>query len=245
MCGIFGFVSKAGARPSMETLARIATVTEQRGPHAFGFSWIDAEGRLRAFKQAGPISDSLDLLTMVRNARLLIGHTRYATQGAPEANVNNHPHPVDGGWLVHNGMIRQYAELVEQYDFHPVSECDSEVLALLIEELPGNLVQRCKDAVRRAGDGPLAMAALWKSPQRLVAIRDGNPLALGEDAAGWYFGSLERGIPSARSLPDGCVLSWSRQGKIATLTRSTLGAEVERKQTHQPARVTRPRYQLW
>jgi glucosamine--fructose-6-phosphate aminotransferase (isomerizing) len=221
MCGIFGFVSKSGERPSLKQLQKIATITEERGPHAFGFAWIDGSGRLRSFKQQGRISRSLDLLAMAVDARMLIGHTRYATHGDPENNSNNHPHPVDGGWLVHNGVIRNYRQLLTQWSMHPVSDCDSESLALLIEQLPGTLVERCQDAVNLT-EGVLAMAAIWRSPQRLVAIRRGNPLALGQDDGGWYFGSFARGLPGGQPLRDQRVLSFSRKGNIAKLTMGDL-----------------------
>lgn len=60
MCGVFGFVSNGG-KINMERLQTIARATERRGPHSFGFAWIDARGRLRCFKQTGRISDHLGL----------------------------------------------------------------------------------------------------------------------------------------------------------------------------------------
>jgi len=239
MCGLFGFVSKSGQRPSLKTLQNIARITEARGPHAFGFAWIDGSGRLRSFKQSGRITHSLELLAMAADARFLIGHTRFATQGSPENNTNNHPHPVDGGWLVHNGMIRTYHQLVEQWGLHPVSECDSEVLGLLIEQLPGTLLERTRDAAVLAGDSNLALATLWRSPDRLIALRAGNPLALGEDRVGWYFASSIDGLPNGKHVPDWTALSWSRRAGKTTLSRSTLPHRAERVQVSPPT-VTRP-----
>lgn len=254
MCGIFGFVSKEGERPNLKLLAKIATVTEERGPHAFGFSWIDGSGRLRSFKQAGRITRSLELLAMATDARMLIGHTRYATQGDPAHNVNNHPHPCDGGWLVHNGMVRNYAELVDSWSMHPTSSCDSEALAQLVEQLPGTLVERCRHAAQLC-EGPLALAAIWRGPQRLIALRNGNPLALGENDSAWYFASSERALPGGKRLADGRILSWSRRGRVATLTKSMLEPEQQlplltpqpaaQPETKRPAvRETRPRYEV-
>ena len=79
--------------PDLKLLRRLATVTEQRGPHAFGFAWVDGRGRLRSYRQTGRITDHLGLLAAARDARLLIGHTRWATQGDPADNLNNHPTP--------------------------------------------------------------------------------------------------------------------------------------------------------
>ena len=215
MCGIFGFVSHNGHGPDLRRLEQIARATQRRGPHAFGFAWIDERGRLRMFKQTGRISDHLGLLAMAVDAKMLIGHCRYATHGSPDNNLNNHPHPVDGGWLVHNGVIHDVDRVIEENALHPVSECDSEVLGLLIEELDGSLVERCIDAVHLAGDAPLAMAAVWRNPQRLVVVRSGNPLHFGETPGGHYFGSLIGGLPRGSTmLRDNAALSFSiRKGQ--------------------------------
>jgi glucosamine 6-phosphate synthetase-like amidotransferase/phosphosugar isomerase protein len=206
MCGVFGFVSRDGGRLSLEQLGRIAAVTEQRGPHAFGFAWIDRRGRLKCYKQTGRITDHLGLLRMAADARMLIGHCRFATQGDPADNINNHPHPADGGWIVHNGQIRLYRELVDFFDLYPVSTCDSEVLGLLIEQGKGSVLERCRLAVQAAVSieepdslfarrQPLVLLGLWPRPDRLVAIRHGNPLHLGTMAQGYYLASLPDSLP--------------------------------------------------
>ena len=105
MCGVFGFVSRNQGRVDLQVLRRVAQATERRGPHAFGFAWIDRRGRLKCYKQTGRVGDHLGLLGMAADARMLIGHCRFATQGSPADNINNHPHPADGGWLVHNGQV--------------------------------------------------------------------------------------------------------------------------------------------
>src|SRR4051794_19773954 len=169
MCGLFGFVSRDGGAVNLETLGRIAEITERRGPHAFGFAWIDQRGRLKCYKQTGRISDHLGLLAMARDARMLIGHCRYATQGSPEENINNHPHPADGGWLVHNGQIRNYDRLVDTLDLCPVSGCDSEVLGLLVERGAGSLLDRCIAAVRTVAPGR-EPGTLFDSGQPLVLL---------------------------------------------------------------------------
>src|SRR5215468_9084244 len=140
MCGVFGYVSRNGKPIDPGVLCRIAAVTERRGQHAWGLAWIDAKGRLKCFKQKGRITCALGLLRMAADARLLIGHCRYATQGDPRDNITNHPHPCDGGWFVHNGMIREYDSLLGRFGLNPVSECDSEVLGLLVEQEEGTLL---------------------------------------------------------------------------------------------------------
>jgi glucosamine 6-phosphate synthetase-like amidotransferase/phosphosugar isomerase protein len=224
MCGVFGFVSRDKGRPDLRVLRRLAQVTERRGPHAFGFAWIDHRGRLKCYKQTGRISDHLGLLGMAADARMLIGHCRFATQGSPADNINNHPHPCDGGWIVHNGQVRNYEQLVDAFDLNPVSACDSEVLGLLIEQGTGNILDRCRDAVDLvtepedegtlfAWQQPLVLLGLWPRPDRLVAIRQGNPLHFGEAAEGCYLASLSDGLPgNVRALRDNTGWLFTRKG---------------------------------
>jgi glucosamine 6-phosphate synthetase-like amidotransferase/phosphosugar isomerase protein len=206
MCGVFGFVSRDGGKMNLGVLARVARATERRGPHAFGFGWINRRGRLKCYKQTGRISDHLGLLAMAADARMLIGHCRYATQGAPADNINNHPHPADGGWIVHNGQVRNYDELVQEFGLCPVSACDSEVLGLLVEQGRGGVLERCRAAVRAAcpeqepvtlfsPDSPLVLLGLWPRPDRLVSVRRGNPLHFGHTEQGLYLASLADGLP--------------------------------------------------
>jgi len=214
MCGIFGFVKKGDGLPDMNRLAAIAAATQQRGPHAFGFAWIDGRGRVRMFKQSGRIRDGLGLLAMTADARMLVGHCRFATHGDPADNTNNHPHPADGGWVVHNGVLRDHREIIREYVLMPSTDCDSEVIGLLIEELEGSLAERVIEACTIVGPSPLAVAGLWRSPQRLLVVRRGNPLYWAERREGFYFGSTSGGLgrrPPA--FPDQRAISFSFRGR--------------------------------
>lgn len=198
MCGVFGYISKDGKGPNLRTLKHIARVTETRGRDAFGFAWLDDQGRLRSYKQTGRISDHLGLLAMARNARLLIGHCRWATQGDPADNLNNHPHPADSGWIVHNGSLPDHRAIAKRYRLRGSTDCDSELLGLLIERAQGSLLDRSIDAVdkaRRQNHRPLVLLGLWSRPGRLVVIREGNPLHVGKTAHGHYLASLSAYLP--------------------------------------------------
>jgi glucosamine--fructose-6-phosphate aminotransferase (isomerizing) len=204
MCGVFGFVSYDGQGPNLKTLAAVAEATMTRGPHAFGFAWLDWSGRLKMFKRTGRITKHLHLLAMARDARMLVGHCRWATHGDPENNLNNHPHPADGGWIVHNGVVSNHEELAAEYDLYPVTACDSEVLGLLIAAAGGTLQERCAAAANVAR-GNLAMLGVWGRPARLVAVRSGNPLCVGMVRGGerYYLASLPDELPGQVSeLPD-------------------------------------------
>lgn len=208
MCGVFGFVAKDRKPVDLAILSRVARVTMSRGTHAWGMAWIDKKGRLKMYKQEGRIVDSLGLLSMARNASMVIGHCRHATHGDPQDNSNNHPHPAEDGWIVHNGVITRYRRIIAQYELEPVTQCDSEVLGLLIDSLPGPIAKRCAKAAQIAAGGPLVMLGLWAD--RLIAIRDGwQPLHLGETRDGDYIASLPDELPGQVSqVENGYLLEW-------------------------------------
>jgi glucosamine 6-phosphate synthetase-like amidotransferase/phosphosugar isomerase protein len=196
MCGIFGFLSTDGRGPELARLRRIAAETETRGRHAFGLVWIDAHGQLHAFKRPGAASDDLDDLELCRGCQAMIGHCRWATRGDPQENRNNHPHFAGRGWLVHNGVVRNYDALVRRYRFRLRSDCDSEVFCHLMMQSGGSILQRACWAVRQA-EGSLAILGLWANPLRMLVVRRGRPLAVATTRRGHYFASLPRELPAS------------------------------------------------
>ncbi|HEX8913854.1 MAG TPA: hypothetical protein VF796_16010 [Humisphaera sp.] len=205
MCSIFGFVASPRGSLDLSVVRAVVAANIRRGPHAFGFAWLDGRGRLRSYRQVGRLTDELPVLRMVADARLLIGHLRWATQGDPGANINNHPHPCDGGWLVHNGIVTNYDELLAGHRGLPVSsECDSELIGALAEASPRRtLAGRLRWSVDRVA-GPLAVLGLWSRPGVLAVARRGNPLHWSADADGTYLATLAEGLPgSPRAVADG------------------------------------------
>jgi glucosamine 6-phosphate synthetase-like amidotransferase/phosphosugar isomerase protein len=226
MCAIFGFIASKNQPVDVDVLKRIVTANIGRGPHAFGLSWIDGRGVLHCFKQAGRLTDRLGVLAMARHARLLVGHLRYATHGDPAENVNNHPHPADGGWIVHNGVVTNYESLLSENGLWPVSECDSEAIGLLYERADGTRLRRMSDVIPQTSGG-LAVMGLWTRPNALLVARRGNPLHAGLHKSGLYLATMERGLPGrVQALRDNTVRQFrpDRPAKVRTLES---GGDVE------------------
>jgi len=194
MCGIFGFVTSGGQGPDISRLRRIAVITQTRGDHAFGLAWLDADGDIDTFKRPGPAKSHLDELERCRNAVVVIGHCRYATHGSPRDNRNNHPHAAGAGLFVHNGVIFNHDQLARRHGLSMRSQCDSEILGLLMGRCGGSIAQRSAWAANQAF-GDLAMLGLWRDPARILIARRGRPLCFGRGRDGFYFASLPEGLP--------------------------------------------------
>jgi len=193
MCGITGCVLKEGpAAPLIhESLKRL----EYRGYDSCGEATVDG-GRLYIKKDRGTIDEvhrrlNLDDLP----GRLGIGHTRWATHGAP-TRVNAHPH-VDCDMqiaVVHNGIIENFAELrmeLEELGHKFRSKTDTEVVPHLVEEYMRNgmdFVDACREAIKRLR-GSYALAILHAGESRIVCARRESPLVLGVGEDGVYFAS--------------------------------------------------------
>lgn len=213
MCGVFGWF-RSGDRPlDLAVLKRIAIVTESRGRHAWGIAWIDGDNRLRMYKRHGPISKSLDMLNMASDARAVIGHCRYATAGDPWMQANNHPHPCDGGWIVHNGQVGITQQLRREYNLHRVSECDSEYVALLMEQQSRPMRRCLRDTARLLDGQDMVVLGLWNRPRRLIALRRGKPLYIGRAHSGCYLASLPDEVPGrVAEVSDNAVLELTAKG---------------------------------
>jgi glucosamine 6-phosphate synthetase-like amidotransferase/phosphosugar isomerase protein len=217
MCGLFGFVGAGG--PDLKRLQAIAEYTEAtRGGHAFGFAWIDTRGRLHCYKSHGRISANRKSLYAASNAVFLVGHCRWATHGSPIHNGNNHPHPADGGWIVHNGVIARHKEIAFDYGILTHTECDSEVIGGLLETIRGTLAERASRAIGQCGPKPQAMLGLWK-PGRLVATAAGNPLCWRMIGNALYIASTAESLGTgAKAFPAGTTEL--RMGKRDRIVRA-------------------------
>src|SRR5699024_5754135 len=110
------------------------------------------------------------------NGSIGLGHTRWATHGAP-SDINSHPHVSENGRIavVHNGIIENYAEIrefLESTGVHFISETDTEVVAQLLEYYyQGNILDAVTKALHRIR-GAYALGILCADcPDRLIAAR--------------------------------------------------------------------------
>ena len=184
MCGIVGYVGREQAAPILlEGLSRL----EYRGYDSAGVCVFDG-GKLQVAKTKGRLKSLCDLIDGGKAipGTVGIGHTRWATHGAP-SDENSHPHMADSGKIavVHNGIIENYLELKEYLQkqgkkFH--SETDTEVVANLIEHFyDGGCTFR--QAVQRAVarvEGSYALGVLCRDcPDTVIGVKKDSPLIFG------------------------------------------------------------------
>ncbi len=221
MCGIFGCVLKNGnAAPIIHAaLKRL----EYRGYDSVGEATL-YNGKLYIKKDQGKIDEvhkihNLDDLP----GNLGIGHTRWATHGAP-LEVNAHPHVDCSGQIavVHNGIIENFVELkleLESRGHVFKSKTDTEVIAHLIEEdLKANSSLSLADAVLetvRKLDGSYAIAVVsTREPDKIICARHESPLVIGVNENAVYCAS---DIPAFLPLTNRAVII--EDGELVVLTR--------------------------
>ena len=198
MCGIVGYI---GSRDAAEFLVAGLHRLEYRGYDSSGVATISPDGEMTIVKSAGRI-DRLDGLLAKTPApgRIGIGHTRWATHGAP-SDVNAHPHVGGNGTLavVHNGVIENFQAIKQRlrgegYEFQ--SATDSEVIAHLVDsclkrqgpvdDMAAANYQPLVAAVQAALaqlQGTYGLVVLFRQwPDVLIAARLGSPLIVGVGA---------------------------------------------------------------
>lgn len=137
MCGIVGYV---GAKDAQQVVIGGLRRLEYRGYDSAGVALVPEKGELVSSKKAGKLANLEALIAEhpLPAAQLGIGHTRWATHGAPN-DSNAHPHlaPQQGVAVVHNGIIENFIELrseLEAQGFEFQSETDTETVAFLLEQ---------------------------------------------------------------------------------------------------------------
>ena len=185
MCGIVGYV---GDSKSLEVILGGLKRLEYRGYDSAGVAVIDEEGHLGTRKRAGKLQVLIDDLTdrPLPNGATGIGHTRWATHGAP-TDRNAHPQlSADGKLaLIHNGIIENFFALREELLGEGAtftSETDTEVAALLVGreyDKSGSLTEAMRAVVSRL-DGAFTLLVMHEDqPGVVVGARRNSPLVIG------------------------------------------------------------------
>ena len=201
MCGIVGYL---GTRQAAPILLDGLTKLEYRGYDSAGVC-VMSEGVLKVAKAKGRLAN---LSGLIEGGKAIqgtfgIGHTRWATHGAP-SDINSHPHIADAGKIavVHNGIIENYLKLKEDLmrkGKHFQSETDTEVVANLVEyyydrlqDFPGTMIAVKKESplIFGFGEGENFIAsdvpAILKYTRKVVYLNDGDTVIFTKDNVRFY-----------------------------------------------------------
>ncbi|MBL8599630.1 MAG: glutamine--fructose-6-phosphate transaminase (isomerizing) [Devosia sp.] len=191
MCGIVGII---GVEPVAPRLVDALRRLEYRGYDSAGVATLEhgSIARRRAEGKLGNLASKLGMEPLAGN--IGIGHTRWATHGAPTEG-NAHPHATDKVAIVHNGIIENFRELLADLatdGYLPKTQTDTESVALWVtREIDRGLDPEMAVAVTlRKLRGAFALAFMFKGHDRLlIAARHGAPLAVGYGETEMYLGS--------------------------------------------------------
>ena len=217
MCGIVGIIGKEDAAPLIvEALRRL----EYRGYDSAGVATLH-DGQIERRRAPGKLRNLGGvLLTSPLPGVIGIGHTRWATHGAPTES-NAHPHASDRVAVVHNGIIENFRELREELTAKGhvfVTETDTEVTVHLVTELLRqglSPVAAAQAAVKRF-EGAFALVLMFRGDEDLlIGARKGSPLAIGHGDGEMFFGSDAFAL-----APFTNRVTYMEEGDLAVLRRA-------------------------
>ena len=219
MCGIVGVLGKHEVAPTLvEALRRL----EYRGYDSAGIATLN-QGRLDRRRAVGKLVNLSDLLVHdPLPGKAGIGHTRWATHGAPSV-TNAHPHQAGPVAVVHNGIIENYRDLRAELAAHGIAhetDTDTETIALLLHlhlgrgESPETATRSVIDRL----DGAYALCLLFDGePDLMIAARKGSPLAVGHGDGEMFVGS-----DAIALAPLTDRITYLEEGDTAILSRTSL-----------------------
>ena len=192
MCGIVGYIGK---KPAQQVLLMGLKRLEYRGYDSAGIVTMSETAKPILLRAKGKVTELETLVSdRVSPDTMGIGHTRWATHGAPSKR-NAHPHVVGDIYLVHNGIIENYQELKTMlvkrgYEFK--SDTDTEVLTGLIDYVhqdADNLLEAVTGALKMVvGAYGIAVFSV-KNPDEIIVARKGSPLIIGVGDGETYIAS--------------------------------------------------------
>ena len=219
MCGIVGILGTNEVAPILvEALKRL----EYRGYDSAGIATIN-DGILDRRRAIGKLVNLGDRLVHEPLAgKSGIGHTRWATHGAPNEN-NAHPHKSGKVAVVHNGIIENFRELRAELATHGLeftTDTDTETVAMLTDYFvsQGATPIEAVNQTLAKLDGAFALAFLFDGEQDLmIAARKGSPLAIGHGDGEMYIGSDAIALSPMTNR-----VTYLEEGDCAVLTRKSL-----------------------
>ncbi len=219
MCGIVGILGQHEVAPTLvEALKRL----EYRGYDSAGIATIDA-GKLDRRRAVGKLVNLSDLLVHEPLAgKSGIGHTRWATHGAPSV-TNAHPHQAGPVAVVHNGIIENFRELraeLAKDGVEFVTETDTETVVLLTQKYMAEGLGPVDAATKTIArlHGAFALAFLFDGEDDLmIGARKGAPLAVGYGDNEMYLGS-----DAIALSPMTDRVTYLEEGDRAVLTRTSV-----------------------
>ncbi len=224
MCGIVGIL---GTQPVAGNLVDALKRLEYRGYDSAGVSTVEngVLGRCRARGKLRNLQSRLEEMPLKGHAG--IGHTRWATHGAP-TETNAHPHMTDKVAVVHNGIIENFKSLRERLEkagAHFETETDTEVIVHLISQAleAGAAPETAVQSALKELEGAFAIAIIFGGHDDLmIGARRGSPLAIGYGDREMYLGS--DAIALAPFTDRVCYLE---DGDCVTLTRTSVAIKDE------------------
>jgi glucosamine--fructose-6-phosphate aminotransferase (isomerizing) len=231
MCGIIGMIAN---RPVAEHIVDALKRLEYRGYDSAGVATLDGgpAERRRAEGKLFNLEKSIDASPL--GGAIGIGHTRWATHGAPTAN-NAHPHRAGRVSIVHNGIIENFQELAAELaaaGIVPESETDTEIVALFFNKLleDGLSPEAAMERVAERVTGAYALVLMIDGEEDLLlCARRASPLAIGYGEGEMFIGSDALALaPFTRKisyLEDG---DWALIRRAGAEIRNEKGEAVER-----------------
>jgi glucosamine--fructose-6-phosphate aminotransferase (isomerizing) len=219
MCGIVGVLGQHEAAPILvEALKRL----EYRGYDSAGIATIH-DGRLDRRRAVGKLVNLSDLLVHEPlPGKAGIGHTRWATHGAPNV-TNAHPHRSGDVCVVHNGIIENFRELRDDLaakGLYPETETDTETVALLARSYLDQGLSPREAAAQTVArlEGAYALVFLFEGDDDLlIAARKGSPLAIGHGDGEAFVGS-----DAIALAPMTDQITYLDEGDLAIVTRNSV-----------------------
>ena len=183
MCGIIGILSRK--RDVVSELVCALKRLEYRGYDSAGVATLGADGSIERRRAQGKLSALEDLLRYDPLSGFLgIGHTRWATHGAPN-ETNAHPHATAEAAVIHNGIIENFQELKDELQAQGhvfETQTDSEVVVHLVSQKlhEGCTPEEAVKAVLPRLEGAFALVFIFAGrPDLMIGARFGSPLAVG------------------------------------------------------------------